>query len=142
MDYLKLLQNLKNEFKAVNTAKYEKMDTALKLLLTVVFIPLRVGFILGGFLYWFTWLFFKAFAAPVDYLAIWVEKQKENLGDISKAVLLLVCMPVIFFQQIILAFNSFAFFFQWFGLMLYAYIMTLGAIRWQPVITDAKFDEE
>ena len=51
-------------------------------------------------------------------------------------------MPFIFFQHVILAFNSFMFFFQWFGLMLQAYIMTLGKIKWQPVIFEAKFDEE
>ena len=142
MDYLRLLKNLKKEFKETNTTRYQSMNIVLKILLTLIFIPLRVGFLFGGLFYWFTWFFFKAIAAPVDYLAAWLEKQKENLGDISKAVLIWVCMPFIFLQQITLAFNSFSFFFQWFGLMLQAYIMTLGKIRWQPVITEAKFDEE
>ena len=141
MDYLKLLQNLKKEFLEAGRARYQGMNIIFRIIFTLIFIPLRVGFFFGRFFYWFTWFFFKAIAAPVDYLAAWLEKQKENLGDISKAVLLLVCLPTIFTQQVILAFNSFSFFFQWFGLMLQAYILTLGAVRWQPVITDAKFDE-
>ena len=142
MDYLKLAQNLKKEFLKAGREKYEKMNIVLRIIFTIIFIPLRVSFFFGRLFYWFTWFFFKAIAAPVDYLVAWFDKQKESLGDISKAVLIIVCMPTIFFQQVILAFNSFSFFFQWFGLMLQAYILTLGAVRWQPVISEAKFDEE
>ena len=141
MDYLMLVQNLKKEFLESGRAKYLKMNIIFRIIFTLIFIPLRVGFFFGRLFYWFTWFFFKAIAAPVDYLGAWLEKQKESLGDVSKAVLILVCMPTIFCQQVLLAFNSFSFFFQWFGLMLQAYIMTLGAVRWQPVITDATFED-
>ena len=142
MDYLKLLKNLKKEFLESGRAKYESMKKAPQIIFTILFIGLRVAFAIARFFYWFTWFFFKAIAAPVDYLTAWFEKQKETLGDISKAALFLVCMPFIFAQQVILAFNSFSFYFQWFGLMIQAYILTLGAVRWEPVITEAKFDEE
>lgn len=142
MDYLRLLRNLKDEFKDANRKRYQRMNIVAKFVLTLTFISLRVSFFFGRLSFWFTWFFFKAFAAPVEYLSTWFEKQKETLGDISKAILIWVCMPFIFVQQIILAFNSFSFFFQWFGLMLQAYIMTLGSIRWQPVITEATFSEE
>ena len=141
MDYLKLLKSLKKEFVETNSAKYQEMNIVAKIFFTLLFIPLRISFFFGKITYWLTWFFFKAIAAPVDYLQSWLEKQKENLGDISKAVLFLICLPVIFGQQVILAFNSFSFFFQWFALMLDAYIMTLGAMRWQPVISEAKFEE-
>ena len=141
MDYLKLLKSLKKEWLEAGRARYESLNIVLRVICTIIFIPLRIGFFFARFGYWLTWFFFKAIAAPVDYLASWLEKQKENLGDISKAVLFLVCMPTIFMQQVILAFNSFSFFFQWFGLMLSAYIKTLGEVRWQPVISEAKFDE-
>ena len=142
MDYLKLLKSLNENFAKANCKKYQSMKTFPKIIFTLLFIPFRVSFILGGLFYWFTWFFFRAIAAPVDYLGIWFENQKESLGDIPMAVLYLICMPVIFLQHIVLAFTSFAFFFQWFGLMLQAYIMTLGAIKWQPVITEVSFDEE
>ena len=140
MDYLQLIKNLKKEFLAAGREKYTSMPKVVSIIITIIMIPLRVGFFFGRLGYWLTWFFFKAIAAPVDYLQNWLEKQKESLGDISKAVLLLVCMPTIFMQQVILAFNSFAFFFQWFGLMIQAYILTLGGVRWQPVISEAKFD--
>ena len=142
MDYLKLLKGLKQEFIQAGKLKYENLNVVLRFILTIIFIPLRVSFFFARLGYWFTWFFFKAISAPVDYLQNWLNKQKEGLQHATQAVLYLVCMPTIFAQQVILAFNSFAFFFQWIGLMLGAYILTLGAVRWQPVISDAKYDEE
>ena len=141
MDYLKLLNNLKNEWKVAGKAKYESMNIVLRVIFTIIFIPLRVGFFFGRLGFWFTWFFFKAIAAPVDYLQNWLKKEREGIYHATQAVLYLVSMPFIFAQQITLAFNSFAFFFQWFFLMIQAYILTLGAVRWQPVIAEAKFDD-
>ena len=131
MDYLKLLNNLK---------KYKNMNKILAFILTIIFIPMRIIFFIGRIFYWFTRFFFKALSVPVNYLQKWLKEQKDEIQDITQAVLHFICLPFIFSQQILLAFNSFAFFFQWFSLMLSAYIMTLGAVRWQPVISDAKFD--
>ena len=142
MDYLKLLKGLKKEFFEKGRAQYEKMPFIARLIFTLFFIPWRIGFFFARLGYWFTWFFFKALAAPVDYLQCWLDKQRTGAGDIGQAVIFLVCLPTIFYQHVLLAFNAFSFFFQWFGLMLNAYIMTLGAIRWQPVITEAEYDEE
>ena len=142
MDYLKLLSGLKKEFLEAGRAKYESLHIVLRVIFTIIFIPLRIGFFFGRIGFWFTWFFFKAMAAPVDYLQNWLKAQKDGVQHATQAVLYFVCIPVIFAQQVTLAFNAFAFFFQWFGLMLQAYVLTLGAVRWQPVISDAKFDDE
>ena len=142
MDYLKLLQGLKTEFFTAGKAKYESLNIVARILLTLIFIPLRVGFFFARLIYWFTWFFFKCLATPVDYLQKWFDKQQEGIHPAAQAVLYFCCIPTIFAQQIYLAFTAFMFFFQWFGLMLSAYIMTLGAVRWQPVISEAKFDAE
>ncbi len=142
MDYLKLLHCLKKEFLEAGRTRYLNMHIVPRIILTVVFAIPRGFFWLARLGYWFTWFFFKALSAPVDFLSAWFDKQKESLGDIAKACMVLVCMPFIFFQQILLAFNSFAFFFQWFGLMIYSYVLTLGSVRWQPVISCATFEEE
>ena len=139
MDYLKLLNGLKKEFFEAGKAKYQSLNIVLRIILTLFFIPMRVGFFFARLIYWFTWFFFKCLATPVDYLQSWLNSQKENIAPATQAILYLVCMPTIFAQQVLLAFNAFSFFFQWFGLMISAYIMTLGGVRWQPVISEAKF---
>ena len=142
MDYLKLLQGLKKEFFEAGKAKYQSINVIARFLLTIIFIPLRVGFFFARLTYWFTWFFFKCLATPVDYLQSWLNKQQEGIHPAAQAVLYFCCIPTIFSQHILLALNAFTFFFQWFGLMLSAYIMTLGKVRWQPVISEAKFDAE
>ncbi len=142
MDYLKLLNGLKKEFFEAGKAKYESMNIVVRILLTLVFIPLRVSFFFARLAYWFTWFFFKCLATPVDYLQSWLNSQKDGIYHATQAVLYFFCIPVIFAQQVMLAMNAFAFFFQWFGLMISAYVMTLGAVRWQPVISEAVFDAE
>ena len=142
MDYLKLLNGLKEEFFAVNEEKYNSLNIVVKTLLTLIFIPLRISFFFGRLMYWFTWFFFKCFATPVDYLQAWLNKQQEGIHPASQAVLYFCCIPTIFAQHVLLAFAAFSFFFQWFSLMLSAYIMTLGAVRWQPVISEATFEVE
>ena len=142
MDYLKLLKGLKDEFFAAGKRKYESLNIVLRVIFTLIFIPLRISFFFARLGYWFTWFFFKCFATPVDYLQTWLNKQQEGIHPAAQAVLYFCCIPVIFAQQVMLAYNAFAFFFQWFGLMLSAYIMTLGKVRWQPVISEATFDVE
>ncbi len=82
------------------------------------------------------YVFFK------NHLQRWLDSKKDGVEHATQVVIYFVCLPTIFSQQILLAFASFAFYFQWFGLVLGAYIMTLGAVRWQPVITEATFDAE
>ena len=139
MDYMKLLHDLKNEFFAANKERYENMNKVLAFILTIFFIPMRVGFFFARIGYWFTWFFFRAISAPIYYLQWWMKGQKDEVKHATQAVLYLVCLPYIFFQQVILSLNALSFYFQWFGLMLSAYIMTLGKVRWQPVISDAQF---
>ena len=142
MDYLKLLNGLKNEFFTAGKEKYKSMNIIARFIFTIVFIPMRIGFFFARLTYWCTWFFFKCLATPVDYLQSWLKEQKEGIAHATQAILYLVCMPTIFAQQVMLAFAAFSFFFQWFGMMLSAYIMTLGAVRWQPVISEATFDAE
>lgn len=142
MDYLKLLQGLKSEFFAANKARYHSFNGFVRFVLTIIFIPLRVSFFFGRLGYWFTWFFFKCLCTPVDYLQAWLNKQQEGIHPAAQAVLYFCCIPTIFGQQVLLALNAVSFFFQWFGLMLSAYIMTWGGIRWQPVISEATYENE
>jgi len=141
MDYIKLLNGLKKEFIEEGKRRYKNLFIVWRLIFTLIFIPMRICFFFARLVYWFTWFFFKCLATPVDYLQAWLNSQREGISPATQAILYFCCIPTIFAQQVLLAFTAFGFFFQWFGLMLSAYIMTLGAVRWQPVISEAKFEE-
>ena len=106
MDYLKLSKDLKNEFFAANKRKYPSPNAVVRFLLTIIFIPLRVGYFFARLGYWFTWFFFKCFATPVEYLQTWLKKQQEGLHPAPQTVLYYCCIPTIFLQQIVLHLQS------------------------------------
>ncbi len=77
MDYLKLLNGLKVEFFAANKAKYNSLNIVLRLIFTIIFIPLRISFFFARIGFWLTWFFFKCLATPVDYLQAWLKNQQD-----------------------------------------------------------------
>ena len=54
----------------------------------------------------------------------------------------LICFPLIFFAHVCYSLFSLGFYFVWFVLMVNIYLVTLGGVKWQPYIMEAKFDEE
>ena len=83
MDYLKLLNGLKNEFIEAGKTKYKSLFIVWRILLTILFIPLRIGFFFGRLSYWLTWFFFKCLATPVEYLQKWLNNQQEGIHPAS-----------------------------------------------------------
>ncbi len=141
-DYAKLVKSLKKEFKASGCRKYKSLSTVAGLFLTLIMLPLRVNyFFLRGW-FWVIWFFEKAYSSPEEYLLSWMKEESQGLETFPKGVVYFVCMPLIFLLRAILAFTVIGYFFLWFFMMLEAYIMTLGAVRWQPIVTDAVFDGE
>ena len=139
MNYSALLNGLSNEVK--NNSKLKKMNIVVRILLTIIFIPLFISFFFAKLFFWFTMFFFKMLAAPAEYLGRWLTDQKDGVQHATQAVMYFVCLPTIFGLQVVLSFNTFAFYLQWFGLQIQAFILTLGGARWQPFITEATFED-
>ena len=140
MDYSKLIKDLTAEMKKGKT--YKALPIALRIIFIILFIPLILSFLLSKLIFWFTIFFYKMLAAPAEHLHKWLTSQKDDVQHLTQAVMYIVCLPVIFGFQVALSFNAIAFFFQWFGIQIVAYILTLGGTRWQPFITEATFDQE
>ena len=140
MNYWKLVEGLSKEFLEEGRVRYNRLNVVLRFICTIIFIPGRIAFFFARLAFWFVWFAFKAISAPVDYLQNWLKKQKEETNKATQVVLYLVCMPMIFYMQFVIAMLSYVFFIQWFGLMLSAYILTLGAVRWQPFVNEATFE--
>ena len=138
MNYSALIKGLVAEMK--QGKRLAKMSTPVKIILIIILIPFIVGFALSKFAYAVTLFFYKMISAPAEYLQNWLTSQKDGVQHATQAVMYAVCLPTIFGLQVMLSFNAFAFYFQWFFLQIQAYIVTLGGITWQPYITDAKFE--
>lgn len=140
MDYSKLINSLTAEMK--KGIQYKRIPQPFKALLIVAMIPLIVSFVLSKFIYSVTLFFYKMISAPAEHLHRWLKDQKDEVHHATQAVMYFVCLPYIFLLQVLLSLNAFAFYFQWFFLMLQGYLLSLGGIKWQPIITEASFEDE
>ena len=140
MDYAKLLRQLTTEMKT--GVQYARIPKPFRIFAIIAMIPLIVAFVLTMVGYWIAIFFYKLISSPAEYLHQWLRNQKDEVHHATQAVMYFLCLPFIFGLQVGLAFNAISFFFQWFFLMIQGYLLTLGGIRWQPFITEAKFDEE
>ena len=140
MDYTRLINNLTAEMK--KGVQYARMPKLLKIFMIVALFPLIISFVVSKFLYWVTLFFYKMISSPAEYLHEWLKKQKDDVKHATQAVMYWVCLPAVFGFQLLISFSSLIFFFQWFGLMVQGYLLTLGGIKWQPFITEACFEDD
>ena len=140
MDYAKLVNDLVREMK--KGVQYKRLPPPYKTFAVVGMIPWIVFFVISKFFYMVTLFFYKMISAPADYLHNWLTEQKDDVQHATQAVMYFVCLPFIFFLRVLLSFSAVLFFLQWFLLMIQAYLLTLGGIKWQPFITEVTFEEE
>lgn len=140
MNYAKLVKDLTNEMK--KGVQYKRLPSPYHIFAVIGMIPWIVFFVLTKALYMITLFFYEMISAPADYLHTWLKEQKDDVQHATQAVMYFVCLPFIFFLRVLLSFSAMHFFLQWFLLMIEGYVLTLGGIRWQPFITEAKFEEE
>ena len=140
MNYSALLHGLIAEMK--QGAQYKRIPQPFNVFLIIGMIPMILAFIAQSIAYRVQVFFFKALSAPAEYLHKWLRGQKDEVGNLTQAVMYFVCLPYIFFLQSLLALASLGFFFSWFGLQVTAYLLTLGGIRFQAYVSDATFAEE
>ena len=140
MDYSKLIVGLTAEMK--KGEQYKRMPAVFKWFIIVAMIPVIVSFVVAKFVYWVTLFFYKMISAPAEHLHRWLKSQKDEVHPATQAVMYFVCLPFIFSLQVLLSLNAFAFFILWFFIMVESYVLTLGGIKWQPIITEASFEDD
>ena len=140
MDYLKLIKDLTADMRKIS--QYKRIASPFRFFILVAMLPLLVTFAISRLVFWLTLFFQKMFESPASHLHAWLKGQKDEVNHATQAIMYLVCLPFIFTLQIILSFFTVSFYFQWFIIMIQAYILTLGGIKWQPFINEATFEDD
>lgn len=138
MNYSMLLKNFGRE--VAGKIQYKHIGSPFKVFAAIATIPFWIAY---AFMYCveYVYLFlYNAVASSVDYLEAWVKDSKKSVNQLTEAVIYLVTTPAIFAIRCCLSLFSIGFYMMWFFSMCYAYIATLGGIRWQPFISSAKFN--
>ena len=139
MDYLALIKGLLGEVSS--SKRIAKLGTPVKILAFIGLLPFIIGSAFAILGYVCLTFFYKIVSASVDYLEKWVDRKKADVRQATEAVLYFVTMPWIFFCNVLLSFASVLYCLSWFFIQCFTYLASLGGIKWQPFIMDAKFDE-
>lgn len=138
MDYFKLMDNFLAEVRQLR--QYKRLPIIPSILIAVCMLPVMIV-CFGIFIFYEILAFIhKAMATPTEVLKNYVKQERNEIGHITQAVFYLITQPWIFMCEILLSFISLIFYFVWFFFMAAAYLATLGGVKWQPFITEAKFD--
>lgn len=140
MNYTTLFTNLKTELK--DFCQYKQLPILFRIFAVIATLPFWISFVLlivAQYIYLF---FLNGFAASSDYLEKWLTEIRKGVNTYTtEAVIYLTCLPTIFVLKCFLSIFSVIFYFGWFFTMCSGYIASLGGIKWQPFISNAKFDK-
>ena len=139
MNYTSLFLGLMGEIKA--NKQYNVIGKPLNIFAFIAVLPFTILAAFASLYYLVCAFFFNGIASAVKYLEKWVEEKKKDVHPATEAVLFFVTMPTIFFFNVLLSGFAVFFYFIWFVLQCFTYIATLGGIKWQPFIMEAKFDD-
>ena len=140
MNYQAAVQGLIAEAK--RGVRFQGMGSAKKVLLIIGLIPLIVYTFFSVVSYYVLLFFYKGFTAPLEYLHRIVKDESKDVKHATQFAVYWIAFPFVFFLYVMQSFAAFMFYFQWFGLMVCMYLVTLGGVKFQPFLMDVKYDEE
>ena len=140
MNYGALIKGLFAE--ARRGIRFEEMNIIGKIMAVFGLLPFIIlsAFSAAGF--YVTLFFYKALTAPIEFLHKTVREEGQQVKHATQVIVYWIGFPLVFFLYAFVAFLTIGFYFQWFFLMLLIYITTLGGVKWQPFVSEAKYDEE
>ena len=140
MVYQKAIKGLIAEAK--QGLRFQELDTTRKVLLIIGLVPLIILTALLVAEYYILLFFYKGFAAPLDYLHKLVKDEAKDVKHATQFAIYWLAFPFIFFLYVLQSFAAFLFYFLWFEVMVSMYLVTLGGVKFQPFLMDAKFGDE
>lgn len=139
MDYSLFIKKLYCEIKERNGYK-QIPDKGFRAFAFIGVLPFIVFSFFAIIAYNVLVFLYNLISSSVDYLEAWVKKTKEDVKTPTEAIIYLCTMPYIFFNRVIMSLLSIVFFILWFAIQALSYVATLGGIRWQPYISEVKFE--
>ena len=138
MDYNKQIKGLITEAK--QGLQYARFTSSTKTRMFIGLLPFIIENILLIAIYHIFNFACKLISAPVDYLNSFLKEERDGVRHLTQAVIYAIGFPIIFMFKITLSFLACSMYILWFMIMCLSYIITLGAIRWQPFLFDAKYN--
>ena len=139
MNYSNLLKSLLNE--ARSGIQFKRLNNVCKVLAIIGLIPLIISTFISVCVYAVMNFIYKGVIAPINYLHDLVKKEGNEVKHGTQVVVYVISFPLIFFSHVCYSLFSLGFYFMWFVLMINVYLLTLCGVKWQPIISEATFEE-
>ena len=137
MDVISKMQGLINEAK--KGIQFKRMNAFEKVIIILGLLPIIACTLVVMLLLYMTNFFYKIFLTPLEKLHNVIKEERNEIKHATQFWLYVVSWPLIFTMYIYKASMSFALSVQWFILMIFAYLVTLGGVKWQPFLHEADY---
>ena len=140
MDFGLLMNSLVAEAK--QSIQIKRMKKFPRFITRLLLLPFSVAALFTVLGYYITLFFYKAVLSPVEHIEKIIHKERDESGWGPQIIVYVFGFPFVFICNVILSVVTISFYFQWFFAVLWLWFATLHGIKWQPILTDASFDEE
>ena len=133
MNYLSKLKDL---------MKIKRDQAPKNFFLIFSFLPFYLLLYVFVAMYHISHFFYKLLTSPIDYLEAWKTHQAENKKHATEAVIYYLTIPVLFCLQILSSLSTVGFMLLWVPINALVFLVTLGRVKWQAFLIEAKTDRE
>lgn len=140
MDYTSSMRGLLAQAK--KGQQYKRLPKPARICMFIGLLPLIVECAVLIAIYYCVNFIQKLICAPADFLNGFLKQERDGVKHLSQAIMYAIAFPMVFLFKVMLSFLSVYMYLIWFLIMCLTYLVTLGAIKWQPYLFDVKYEEE
>ena len=127
---------------ARQSIRFKGLSKGKRIALTIALIPLIVSAFFSVVSYYAVLFLYKGLTAPVDFLHKIVKDEAKDVKHATQFAIYWLTFPIVFFFYLLQSLAAIFFYFQWFGLMVAMYLVTLGGVRFQPFLSEVEYNGE
>lgn len=140
MDYIGVIRGLFKEAK--KNEQFKDMSSFARITIKIALFPLSLLILIAKAYYYVTFFVYRGFFLPLEHLHTIVKKEGQEVKHATQFIIYWIAFPLIFLLYVFQALFAVSFYFQWFILMTLVYLKSLSGVRWQPFLTEVRYDEE
>lgn len=140
MDYFKKINEVLKEVFLFK--QFKRMNVLVNIFLLILLSPLYVAALCISAAYYVYVIFYKLISMPSDILKNFYKNEGSDVHFLTQSIVYLICLPFVFFLQVILSFLSLTIGILYFILINILQVATLNGIEYKPFILDERLNEE
>ena len=134
-----MLKSLLDE--AFGAGRRRRMSWSSRIIWAIILLPITISY-LWTLAYFFLidfWL--NGLAAPYNAYHQFIKNERSEVRPATEVIIYVLAFPFLVAYHVFVATSNCLLYALWFCIMVFTYVLTLGGVRWQPFIMNAKFGD-